>query len=184
MAHVLTLTGLGPVQVTGKLNAVERGLLSTRVAKLRATLDPALTIQNWHSLGILDFVASVNKVLHPAMATSMLYSVLSKQSCLQAQPHSAVPIMLNSVFHTLPKVAQAYITENLLLIAVRGTAQAIGEFEVLVQQVQKNASLIEHAISAISHAKACAGPPAGSVLDLQELQEHIETHRVKVRKLS
>ena len=48
--------------MTGKLNAVERGLLATRVAKLRETLDPALTIQNWHSLGILDFVATVNKV--------------------------------------------------------------------------------------------------------------------------
>ena len=67
-------------------------------------------------------------------------------------------------------------------MAVRGVAQAIGEFEVLVQQVQKNASLVEHAISAISHAKACAGPPAGIVLDLQELQEHIETHRVKVQR--
>ncbi|KAK9825454.1 hypothetical protein WJX81_002895 [Elliptochloris bilobata] len=104
--------------VTGKLNAVERGLLATRVAKLRATLDPALTIQNWHSLVILDFVATVNT--------------------------------------------------------------AIGEFEVLVQQVQKNASLVEHAIAAISHARACAGPPAGTVLELQELQEHMETHRVKV----
>ena len=71
---------------------------------------------------------------------------------------------------------------DLPTIAVRCAAQAIGEFEVLVQQVQKNASLVEHAISAISHAKACAGPPAGAVLDLQELQEHIETHRVKVRK--
>ena len=48
--------------MTGKLNAVERGLLATRVAKLRGTLDPALTNQNWHSLGILDFVAIVNKV--------------------------------------------------------------------------------------------------------------------------
>lgn len=48
--------------MTGKLNAVERGLLATRVAKLRETLDPALAIQNWHSLGILDFVATVNKV--------------------------------------------------------------------------------------------------------------------------
>lgn len=66
---------------------------------------------------------------------------------------------------------------------MRGAAQAIGEFEVLVQQVQKNASLVEHAISTISHAKACAGPPAGNVLDLQELQEHIETHRMKVRKV-
>lgn len=54
---------------------------------------------------------------------------------------------------------------------------------MLVQQVQKNASLVEHAISTISHAKACAGPPAGNVLDLQELQEHIETHRMKVRKV-
>ena len=67
---------------------------------------------------------------------------------------------------------------------MRGAAQATGEFEVLVQQVQKNAALVEHAISAISHSKACAGPPAGAVLDLQELQEHIETHRVKVQKLS
>lgn len=33
---------------------------------------------------------------------------------------------------------------------------------MLVQQVQKNASLVEHAISTISHAKACAGPPAGN----------------------
>jgi hypothetical protein len=41
---------------------VERGLLATRMAALRATLDPAVTIQNWHSLGILDFVATINKV--------------------------------------------------------------------------------------------------------------------------
>ena len=77
MAHLLSPIGLGPAQVTGKLNAVERGLLATRVAKLRATLDPALTIQNWHSLGILDFVASVNKVPTPCLATSMLFCILS-----------------------------------------------------------------------------------------------------------
>ena len=65
--------------MTGKLNAVERGLLATRVAKLRATLDPALTIQNWHSLGILDFVASVNKVRKPSLAMSMLYGILQVQ---------------------------------------------------------------------------------------------------------
>ena len=49
-------------QVTGRLSAVERGLLATRMAALRATLDPAVTIQNWHSLGILDFVTTINKV--------------------------------------------------------------------------------------------------------------------------
>lgn len=68
--------------MTGKLNAVERGLLATRVAKLRATLDPALTIQNWHSLGILDFVASGSKVLSPSLAMSMLYGApLGKAAC-------------------------------------------------------------------------------------------------------
>ena len=71
---------LGLVQVTGKLNAVERGLLATRVAKLRATLDPALTIQNWHSLGILDFVASVNKVLRPLSTTCLPCGICSKQN--------------------------------------------------------------------------------------------------------
>ena len=59
-------------------------------------------------------------------------------------------------------------------------AQAVGEFEVLVQQVQKNAALVEHAITAITHARACAAPPAGATVDLQELQEHIENHRIKV----
>lgn len=58
-------------------------------------------------------------------------------------------------------------------------AQAVGEFEVLVQQVQKNAALVEHAVGAIAHARACAAPPAGPAADLQELQEHIEAHRVK-----
>ena len=59
-------------------------------------------------------------------------------------------------------------------------AQAVAEFEVLVQQVQKNAALVEHAITAITHARACAAPPAGTTVDLQELQEHIENHRIKV----
>lgn len=69
--------------------------------------------------------------------------------------------------------------------AIKGgvAAQAVGEFEVLVQQVQKNAALVEHAITAITHARACAAPPVGTTVDLQELQEHIENHRIKVAYL-
>lgn len=48
-------------------------------------------------------------------------------------------------------------------------AQAVGEFEVLVQQVQKNAALVEHAVGAIAHARACAAPPAGPAADLQDV---------------
>ena len=174
-ASPVSPTGLGFMQVTGKLNAVERGLLATRMAKLRATLDPALAIQNWHSLGILDFVAAVNKVPRSHLTTSLLHNAGSQHCCLPARLRSADLCRHAPWDHTLG---------NLLTSAVHGAAQATGEFEVLVQQVQKNASLVEHAVSAISHAKACAGPPAGAVLDLHELQEHIESHRVKERKHS
>ncbi|CAD7701503.1 unnamed protein product, partial [Ostreobium quekettii] len=57
----------------------------------------------------------------------------------------------------------------------------INEFQSLVNQVQKNSSIIEKVVTGIANAKIVTEPPEDDeVMDLQEFYEHIEKHRIQV----
>lgn len=58
--------------------------------------------------------------------------------------------------------------------------KAINEFQSLVNQVQKNSSIIEKVIHNIANAKLVVEPPASEdIMDLQEFYEHIEKQRMQ-----
>lgn len=58
--------------------------------------------------------------------------------------------------------------------------KAINEFQSLVNQVQKNSSIIEKVIHSVANAKLVVEPPANEeIMDLQEFYEHIEKQRMQ-----
>jgi len=51
------------VQVLKELTPIEHSLLTFQLEKLHKTLLPGITVLNWHSLGVPEFVTSVRKVI-------------------------------------------------------------------------------------------------------------------------
>lgn len=45
----------------GKVTSLERVLMSTQLAELRKAFQPGVSVVNWHSLCIPDFVAGFRK---------------------------------------------------------------------------------------------------------------------------
>lgn len=57
--------------------------------------------------------------------------------------------------------------------------KAVNKFQSLVNQVQKNSSIMEKVVHNIANAKIVTEPSlSGDVLDLQEFYEHIEKQRL------
>lgn len=61
--------------------------------------------------------------------------------------------------------------------------QAVNEFQSLVSQVQKSSSMVEKVVYNIINANLVKDPGSTGrqdVMDLQELYDHLERHRLEV----
>ena len=61
--------------------------------------------------------------------------------------------------------------------------QAVNEFQSLVSQVQKSSSMVEKVVYNIMNANLVKDPGSVGrldVMDLQELYDHLERHRLEV----
>ena len=65
------------------LNPIERVLLDEQLEKLNKALGPGISVLNWLSLGILEFVASFKKASLPISTSHSARIARCRRDCLQ-----------------------------------------------------------------------------------------------------